>query len=411
MKILVVDDDVLTREFLADLLLSADEYAVDSAENGLEAYHRLQEDADIGLIISDMNMPVMDGLSLIREIRRNGMEVPIIVMSGNNEISVAIEAINSGANDYLVKDENIQDTVLLAVGRVIEKKRIQDENRQLLVKIQERTQELEIALHHVHSSIQYASRIQKSLLPSAEHFDKIVAEHFVLWEPRDVVGGDIYWCKSWGDGALIILGDCTGHGVPGAFMTMLSAGALEIAMREVLPGDVGGFIRLMNRIVQNMLHQDGREGYSDDGLELGVCYLTGDKSRLFFAGARFELFYAENGVANVIKGTKEGIGYRGISLTQEYAAHEMEVSPGMTFYMASDGITDQIGGESCFSFGKNRFKKLIEAAHQFPLAKQRETIADALIAYQGEEKRRDDVSVIGFRVCAEKRGFQSGCIA
>ena len=398
MKILVVDDDVLTREYLSELLLSADEYAVDSVENGLEALNRLQQDADIGLVVSDMNMPVMDGLSLIKTIRRNGMDVPIIVMSGNNEISVAIEAINSGANDYLVKDENIQDTVLLAVGRVIEKKRIQDENRQLLIKIQERTQELEIALHHVHSSIQYASRIQQSLLPSAERFDKIVSEHFVLWEPRDVVGGDIYWCKPWGEGALIILGDCTGHGVPGAFMTMISAGALEIATREILPGDVAGFIRLMNQIVQNMLYQDDSEGASDDGLELGVCYLTGDKSRLFFAGARFELFYTENGVANVIKGTKEGIGYRGISLTQEYAAHEIQVSRDMTFYMTSDGITDQIGGEKCFSFGKSRFKKLIETVHQYPLAKQREYILEALIAYQGEEKRRDDVSVIGFRI-------------
>lgn len=398
MKILVVDDDVLTREFLSDILIATDKFDVATAENGLEAYHRLQADAGIGLVISDMNMPVMDGLSLIKKIRQNGMDLPIIVMSGNNEISVAIEAINSGASDYLVKDENIQDTVLLAVGRVIEKKRIQDENRQLLARIQERTQELEIALHHVHSSIQYASHIQKSLLPPADSFDKIVSEHFVLWEPRDVVGGDIYWCKPWGEGALIILGDCTGHGVPGAFMTMISAGALEIVTREVVPGDVAGFIRLMNRIVQNMLHQDSCEGYSDDGLELGVCYLTGDKSRLFFAGARFELFYTENGVANVIKGTREGIGYRGIPLAQEYAAHEIEVRQDMTFFMTSDGITDQRGGEKGFGFGKNRFKKLIEAAHQFPLAKQRTYISEALITYQGKEKRRDDVSVIGFRI-------------
>ena len=397
-KILVVDDDYLTRELLSELLLSTDEYDVDSAENGLEAYSRLQTDAGIDLVISDMNMPVMDGLSLIKKIRRSGMDVPIIVMSGNNEISVAIEAINSGANDYLVKDENIQDTISLAVRRVIEKKRIQDENKQLLVKIQERTQQLEIALHHVHSSIRYASHIQKSLLPSADRFDKIVSEHFVLWEPRDVVSGDIYWCKPWGEGALIILGDCTGHGVPGAFMTMISAGALEIAMREILPGDVAGFIRLMNRIVQNMLHQDRDEGSSDDGLDLGVCYLTGDKSRLYFAGARFELFYTENGVVNVIKGTRKGAGYRGIPLTQEYESHELAVSRNMMFYMTTDGILGQIGGEKGFGFGKNRFKKLIKATHEFPLAQQRECILEALIAYQGKEERRDDVSVIGFRI-------------
>lgn len=397
-KILIVDDDFLTREYLSDLLLATEKYDMDSAENGQEALQRLTEDPSIGLVVSDMNMPVMDGLALIKNIRQSGRDLPIIVMSGNNEISIAIEAINSGANDYLVKDEHVQDTISLAVERVIEKKRIEDENRQLLVKIQERTQELEKALHHVHSSIQYASHIQKSLLPPPDRFDQIVSEHFVLWEPRDVVGGDIYWCKRWGAGSLIVLGDCTGHGVPGAFMTLISAGAFEIVIREVVPGDVAGFIQLMNRMVQDMLHQDNCDGCSNDGLELGVCYLADDKSRLAFAGARFELFYTENGVANVIKGTREGIGYRGISLDQEYAACELELQPGMVFYMASDGIIDQAGGEKGFGFGKSRFKKLLEEACGFPLDKQRAFILDALRAYQGDQQRRDDVSVIGFRV-------------
>ncbi|MDP2829861.1 MAG: response regulator [Sulfuricellaceae bacterium] len=398
MKVLVVDDDFLTREYLSDLLLATEKYEVESAENGLEAFNRLQADQSIELVISDMNMPVMDGLALIKRARQEGMTQPIIVMSGNNEISIAIEAINSGANDYLVKDENVQDTISLAVERVLEKKKIQDENRQLLVKIQERTLELEKALHHVHDSIQYASYIQKSLMPPAGRFDSIVSEHFVLWEPRDVVGGDIYWCRPWGEGSLVILGDCTGHGVPGAFMTLISAGALEIVIREVMPGDVGGFIQLMNRIVQNMLHQDASDGYSDDGLELGVCYLTGDKSRLYFSGARFELFYTEDGVASIIKGTKKGIGYRGIPLTQEYETHEVEVRPGMVFYMATDGILDQIGGDKGFSFGKGRFKKLIEDAYLLPLEQQRAFMLNTLISYQGEEQRRDDVSVIGFKI-------------
>lgn len=142
-KILVVDDDFLIREFLSDILLAAGKYEVVSAENGRAALDLYRQDADIDLILSDMNMPVMDGLSMLKELRQQGSEVPVVVITGNNEISIAIEALNSGANDYLVKDENIQDTVVLAVDKALEKKRIQDENRKLLVDLDSMVNELE----------------------------------------------------------------------------------------------------------------------------------------------------------------------------------------------------------------------------------------------------------------------------
>ena len=142
-KILVVDDDSLIREFVSDILLASGKYGVVSAENGRVALELYRQSADIGLILSDVNMPVMDGLSLIRELRRDGADVPIVMFTGNSEISVAIEAINSGANDYLVKDANIQDTVVLAVDKALEKKRIQDENRQLLIDLDNMVNELE----------------------------------------------------------------------------------------------------------------------------------------------------------------------------------------------------------------------------------------------------------------------------
>lgn len=142
-KILVVDDDFLIREFLSDILLASGKYEVVSAENGQAALELYRQNSGIGLILSDMNMPVMDGLSLIKELRRDGADVPVVVITGNNEISIAIEALNSGANDYLVKDEHIQDTVVLAVDKALEKKRIQDQNRQLLIDLDHMVNELE----------------------------------------------------------------------------------------------------------------------------------------------------------------------------------------------------------------------------------------------------------------------------
>ena len=141
-KILIVDDDSFVRDILADILESSGFNTV-TASNGEEGLERVLSMPEINLVISDIHMPVLDGLGLIRKLRVDDKsEIPVIVLSGNNEVSIAIEAINLGANDYLLKDENLQDTVLLSIEQVLEKKRIVDENRQLLLDITRKNQEL-----------------------------------------------------------------------------------------------------------------------------------------------------------------------------------------------------------------------------------------------------------------------------
>ncbi|MEE9259350.1 MAG: response regulator, partial [Nitrospinaceae bacterium] len=141
-KLLVVDDDGLIREMLREILESKN-YIVQLAEDGEEALAKFNSTPDIQLILSDLNMPVMGGMELIARVRDSGNECPIIVLSSNAEIGIAMEAIERGANDYHVKDENIQDTITLAIEKVLEKKRIIDENRQLMADIQKMNAELE----------------------------------------------------------------------------------------------------------------------------------------------------------------------------------------------------------------------------------------------------------------------------
>lgn len=257
---------------------------------------------------------------------------------------------------------------------------------------------LEVAHDTVHSSIQYASRIQRAILPQSDFIETVIPEHFVLWEPRDVVGGDIYWCKPWGDGCLFILGDCTGHGVPGAFMTLLSDGALERAIADVPPGNVEGLVQHMHRILQSTLNQHSKHGHSDDGIEMGVCYLNADKSRMIFAGARFDLYMLEDGAVKIIKGSKSGMGYRGIPYDQQFSSQEIMTRKSMVFYLVSDGIVDQVGADTGWGVGRRRLTYWLAEAGHLPLADQKKHILDKFLAYQGNAKRRDDVSVIGFRV-------------
>lgn len=141
-KILVVDDDQFVRDMLA-VILDAEGYTVETVENGAEAAGRFRGGSCFDVIISDMNMPEMNGNELIREIRKSDEDIPIIILTGNNEISVAMEAIRSGANDYLLKDENIHDTVAHAVEKAVEKHELKRQNKQLMSDLAQKNRELE----------------------------------------------------------------------------------------------------------------------------------------------------------------------------------------------------------------------------------------------------------------------------
>ncbi len=263
------------------------------------------------------------------------------------------------------------------------------------------------AFQVISSSIEYASRIQRSVLPPVELLDKMVKDYFVLWEPRDVVGGDIYWCLEWGQGVLVILADCTGHGVPGAFMTLISSGALERGILDVPVGDPAALIQRMHQLIQIVLGQDSNAGQSDDGLEMGMCYIHPDKNRITFAGAGFPLFKLNGKNVEIIKGKKIGIAYRHIDFDSTWINQEIEVSDGDLFYMSSDGIFDQIGGDKRMGFGKKRFKNLLASIQDVPMTQQGKKIYEELEKYQGSEKRRDDVSAIGFTIRSKKIPDQS----
>ncbi|MGL1861747.1 MAG: transporter substrate-binding domain-containing protein [Pseudodesulfovibrio sp.] len=259
----------------------------------------------------------------------------------------------------------------------------------------------EDALSVVTSSIQYASRIQRSILPPKDRIERFTEDHFVVWEPRDVVGGDFYCVEPWGRGHLILLGDCTGHGVPGAFMTLISTGALERSLLEVPPGDSARLLSRMHQMTQMQLGQhkdDISNSGSDDGLELGICYIPPKGKKIIFAGARMPLFIDDGETITAVKSDKKGIGYRGIPLDFEYTNHEIKVTNNMRFFMTSDGVIDQVGGEKRRGFGKKRFITLLESLRDTPLQNQGEKIYSELKNYEGKEKRRDDVSIIGFKL-------------
>ena len=181
-------------------------------------------------------------------------------------------------------------------------------------------------------------------------------------------------------------------------MTLIATGALDRAQEEVPPGEVGMLLQRMHQLMQLTLGQHLDEGSSDDGMELGACYLNEDLTKITFAGARFSLFTFDGSEVNEIKGDKNGIGYRGIPFVQEYTNNLVNLMPSNSYYMMTDGLIDQVGGEKRRMFGKKRFKELIATFQDRPIFEQKFEIIEALEEFQGDEIRRDDVSMIAFKV-------------
>jgi serine phosphatase RsbU (regulator of sigma subunit) len=236
------------------------------------------------------------------------------------------------------------------------------------------------------------------LLPPPSSLEQAFDDYFVWWEPRDVVGGDFYWLRACDSGNLLIVCDCTGHGVPGAFMTIIGTGALNQALNEHPDGDPAAILSHMNRFVKQTLLQDTDEGHADDGMELGICRIDGAGRYLDYAGARFSLIVSDGKEVRDIKGDKTGIGYRRSDLEFKFTNHHVEKLPGMTFYLYSDGIVDQIGGPRRRSYGRKRFMRALADIRDRPMAEQSKALQEILRNYQDDEVRRDDVTVVGFRL-------------
>jgi serine phosphatase RsbU (regulator of sigma subunit) len=256
----------------------------------------------------------------------------------------------------------------------------------------------------VTESIDYASVIQRSFLSNyrermASHLD----DHFLVWQPRDVVGGDCYYFVRQGSCILMAIIDCTGHGVPGAFMTLIAASLLEQATGGADPRDPAAVLQTLNQLIKAALRQQGEavglSTRSDDGLDAGVFCLDAGAMTLTFAGAKTPMFRiaGATGQVDMLEGDRKGVGYIATPMEQVWVNQTVAVAAGDAFYCTTDGIIDQIGGPRRISYGKKRLAETLAAGHSLPMPAQEAALLQAFGRHQGNEARRDDITMVGFR--------------
>lgn len=246
-------------------------------------------------------------------------------------------------------------------------------------------------------SIQYAKRIQEAVLTPVEDIEKHFADSFILFRPRDIVSGDFYWSTLKGNKTLIAAADCTGHGVPGAFMSMLGTTFLsEITVGGRIPGAASILDKLRNNVI-TALRQQGKEGEAQDGMDIALCIIEDHEGKMNFAGANNPLYYIRDGEIHIIKGDRMPIGIH-INAGSPFTDHTMKIEKDDAFYIFSDGMADQFGGPDNKKLKNAAMQQLLLSVSRHPFARQKELIEKAFDEWMGENEQVDDILLIGFRV-------------
>ncbi|MCK5028522.1 MAG: SpoIIE family protein phosphatase [Bacteroidales bacterium] len=270
--------------------------------------------------------------------------------------------------------------------------------------VKERTEEVvkqkdEIADKNrsITDSIEYAKRIQTAILPSQELVEEILPEHFILFRPRDIVSGDFYWMAKKENLLVIIAADCTGHGVPGAFMSMLGVSFLNeiVNTNEVTTANV--ILNNLRADIKKTLGQEGKEGEAKDGMDIALCIVDFDNLKMQYAGAYNPLYIYRDNELMEIKADRMPIGIW-VKEKESFTNNDIDLKKGDVFYIFSDGFQDQFGGEDGQKYKTKNYKKLLLEIHQKPMAEQREILDTTVDKWRGKWEQVDDIIIVGIRV-------------
>ena len=281
---------------------------------------------------------------------------------------------------------------------------LQDLNTNLEVKVDERTSELSqekeiVEQQHkeIKESINYAKRIQASILPPIKKVKDSLKDSFIYYEPKDIVSGDFYWFERTNGTSLFAVVDCTGHGVPGAFMSIIGYTQLNEIVSDQRITDPGMILKELDKRVRLALNQrQDNDRNSKDGMELGVMTIHHDQNRIEFAGAMRPLFYVREGELNVIKGDKFSIG--GFSQHKKnFTSHSVKVRKGDCFYLFSDGYPDQFGGPDGKKFMTKHVGEMLRKIAHLPMAEQGRIVKSTIVDWMQDEEQIDDILMTGMR--------------
>ncbi len=278
-----------------------------------------------------------------------------------------------------------------------EKELLEEKVELRTAELKERTNELAEKNQDIMDSIEYAKKIQSAILPNEELLNSKWEDYFVFFLPKDVVSGDFYWFGERGPWKIITAADCTGHGVPGALMSMIGANLLHKIVDEKGEYDPGKILTELNVGVQKALKQGTGAQETNDGMDISLCAYNEEESKLIWAGAYNPLFLIRDGELIKYKANKYPIGGSHMAMNRVYDSHLIDVKKGDSIYMFSDGFPDQFGGPKMKKYMGKRFQKFLLDIHNKPMPEQKQLILNEFKSWKGDLEQIDDVCIVGVR--------------
>jgi len=373
-----------------------------------------------------MNYSGFDHLQIAAEVKEYDYNLHMSVLKGNDTLlSILEKSLNSISNKE--KQEIINDwvtvkyeygvdmtriwkiaaicalIVMVVIGIIIFWNRSLQKQIAKRIEAEEKLQASLKEIHHqkliveeksqeITDSIEYAKTIQSAILPSSKVIDEFLKDSFVLYKPKDIVAGDFYWIEAKADRILFAVADCTGHGVPGAMISVVCNNALNRSVREYNLSDPGKILDKAREIVIQEFEKSETE--VRDGMDIAICSLIEDK--LEYAGAHNPLWIIRNGILLETKANKQPIGK--FENLQPYKTHSFQLEKGDTIYIFSDGYSDQFGGTRGKKYKTTNFKNFLLSIQENSMEKQLSLLDAEFEKWRGSMEQIDDVCVIGLRI-------------
>ena len=246
------------------------------------------------------------------------------------------------------------------------------------------------------ASLKYASFIQKAVLPDLKYMENILNDFFVLHKPRDIVSGDFYYCSRKEEYIVAAAGDCTGHGVPGALMSIMGVSFLNEILSTRGPVKSSRILNLLRERVMKALHQKGHELENKDAMDMALCVFNPKTLELQYSGANNPLYHIRENVLTEIKADKMPVGINAIE-EESFTNHSLQLKRGDIVYIFSDGYADQFGGPRNKKFKYGPLKELLIGISNQSMEKQRDELDRVITTWKGDEYQIDDILIFGIK--------------
>jgi len=400
----------------------------ESAEEALSIVEdALNKNFDLPVIISDQIMPGMKGDEFLSIVHQKSKKTLNILLTGQADAEAVGRALNTAKlYRYISKPWDEQDLVMtikealrsyMQDSTIMEQKlelekylvQLKEYNETLEQKVHERTVELfgkneilekqkneiETQKNDLTTSIHYARQIQSAVFPAKDILSANLPEHFILFKPLDIVSGDFYWFKQFNNAFYIAASDCTGHGVPGAFMSILGITSLNEIVNTSKTISTGEVLNLLRNNVKKTLGQSHNNSSVRDGIEMALCKVDFENQKIQFSGAFRPLYMIRDNELLDIKGDNMPIGIYDEEMP--FSSMEMTFKKDDIIYLFSDGYVDQIGGTERKTFKSKRFKELLLDIYRLSMNEQMNLLEKKIEEWRGGIEQIDDILIIGIR--------------